>query len=363
MSRELKRACEEVAVVILTGGLGPTSDDLTREAVAGVAGSDLEYHEEAWAEIQRRFGARRVSDTNRRQCYIPRGFALLPNAHGTAPGFAGSIGSTRVFALPGPPTEMHPMFTASVMGELREIAGVNQFPAGSRETSASIFGVGESALEQGLRECEEGGVSWGTRVTPESIVLTLRGATAEAREATLAELQRRYGAAFVRSGVLSPAEILYTALRDTGATLATAESCTGGLLSAWLTNVPGSSSVYRGGVVAYADEVKHSCLGVDTEIIRRHGAVSAAVAEEMARGAARVCGSDFAVAVTGIAGPSGGSADKPVGTVWIGVVGPSSRTTTEMHSFAGGRDLVRRRAVVSSCLLAESEVLRSTRGS
>ena len=249
---ELSRATAESDLVIVTGGLGPTTDDLTREVVADLAGVPLEFHPEAWDRILARFAGRAVPESNRKQAMAPAGFALLPNANGTAPGFHGGIARALVVALPGPPGELRPMFADLVVPLLRERFGLGEEPPVLRGTA---FMTPESALEGALRGARREGVGWGTRVEEDRIAFSLRGGAEADREACFTEIVAALGSARVCRGETRPANLLLDALAAAGLVLATAESCTGGLVGRYLTDIPGSSHWYWGGVVPCTTEV------------------------------------------------------------------------------------------------------------
>jgi nicotinamide-nucleotide amidase len=346
---ELSRAARDADLVIITGGLGPTSDDLTREVVADLAGVPLEFHPEPWEHILARFAGRPVAETNRKQAMAPEGFTLLPNANGTAPGFHGRIGAALVVALPGPPGELRPMFTDLMVPVLRGRFALGAAPLVLRGTA---FMTPESALEEALRKCRRGGVAWGTRVEEDRIAFSLRGGTAGEREAFFDGLVEALGPQKVCRGERRPAQFALDALAASGTTLATAESCTGGLVGRYLTDVPGSSRWYWGGVVSYADEAKQRLLRVPSSVLEQHGAVSAETVAAMARGALEVSGAGLALAVSGIAGPDGGTAEKPVGTVWIATARAGNPPEAVACRFSGGRDAVRRKAAIVGLLAA-----------
>ena len=235
-TEEVERALHEASLLILTGGLGPTTDDLTREIVARAAGAPLEFHREVWDSIVERFKGRKVSDTNRKQAEAPRGFPLLPNPNGTAPGFYGQIGGALVVALPGPPSELRPMFTQSVVPVLAERFG----SASARDILwGTALMVPESNLEEALRTARQGGISWGTRVDEDRISFSLRGGTADEREACFASLASSLGPTRIRRGETRPAQLLSDALLDRMITVVTAESCTGGLIGKYMTDLAG----------------------------------------------------------------------------------------------------------------------------
>jgi len=343
----------EAELIVVTGGLGPTSDDLTREAVARAAGAALEFHPELWQRLQERFASagRMVPESNRRQAFIPAGFEVLPNDWGTAPGFWGRLRTGAwLAALPGPPAELEPMFARRLLPLLAAA-----FPgiAGQAELAATALLIAESALEDALRGFQREGISWGTRVAEDHIAFSLRGGQEAAREAVLAGLQEEFGAACLRRGFWRPAQILFQALEQRGERLGLAESCTGGLAAKWLTDLPGSSRVFWGGAAAYSDEAKERLLGVPRAVLEKHGAVSEQAAVGLARGLLERSSAHLAAAVTGIAGPEGGSPEKPVGTVWIAALHRDGRTLTRGFRFSGGRDLIRRRSAVATLLAAE----------
>jgi len=327
---ELQAAAQRCRVLITTGGLGPTPDDLTTEAIAAAFGAPLVEHPQVWAEIQARLAARGrpCAASNRRQAFLPEGAALLPNPTGTAPGM---IWSPRpdftILTFPGVPSEMRAMWEATAAPWLRG-AGLAEGVFASR--MLHFWGVGESNLAEQMADLLEG---TNPTVAPYAgsgevkLRITARAVTAEAAVQLLApveaEIRARTGALCFGVDEASLASVLLEQLRSRGQTLAVAESCTGGGLGASLAAVPGASDVLLGGVIAYANRVKHGLLGVPAELLEAHGAVSDPVARAMAEGARRATGADWALALTGVAGPGGGSAEKPVGLVHIAVAGPA----------------------------------------
>ena len=353
--RQLASALQESRLVVITGGLGPTSDDLTREIVAEAAGVPLDFHQEAWDALLARFPGRTVSETNRKQALAPRGFGLLPNPNGTAPGFQGDLGDALVVALPGPPSELRPMFAASVVPLVAArfgLAAVDDLLWGT------ALMVPESSLEEALRTGSTGpAVRWGTRVDEDRIVFSLRGGTTAERGALFESLVARLGAARVRRGETRPAQLLTEALLGRNALLSVAESCTGGLIGKYMTDLPGSSRVFWGGFLSYSNEAKTRLLGVPASLLAEHGAVSEEAACAMALGARAASGTDAAIAVTGIAGPEGGTPEKPVGTIWMAVALGDGGCTARHFSFSGSRDMIRRRTAVAAMLFAEARLL------
>jgi nicotinamide-nucleotide amidase len=338
---------------VITGGLGPTTDDLTREIVAQAAGVGLEFHPEAWERIRERFPGRAIPETNRVQATAPVGFSLIANRNGTAPGFSGDVREAFLIALPGPPGELRPMFSDDVAPLLVRTFGLEPAAAAGLLRGTALM-VAESALEEALRACRVAGVTWGTRVDEDRIAFSLRGGTGAEREEMLAALEARLGALRVRRGEKRPAEILAGALASSATSLVTAESCTGGLLGKYMTDIPGSSQVFWGGWVVYSNEAKGRLLGVDPRLLETHGAVSREAVTAMARGALECSPAGLSAAVSGIAGPDGGTAEKPVGTVWVACCLRGGEPAALCFSFSGSRDAVRRRAAVAAMLFAES---------
>ncbi|MCH9714332.1 MAG: competence/damage-inducible protein A, partial [Cyanobacteria bacterium] len=314
---------------ITTGGLGPTPDDLTTEAIAAAFGAPLVEHPQVWAEIQARLAARGrpCAASNRRQAFLPEGAALLPNPTGTAPGMIWTPrpGFT-ILTFPGVPSEMRAMWQATAVPWLQG-SGLAAGVFGSR--MLRFWGVSESTLAEQVADLLE---SANPTVAPYAgagevkLRLTARAASIAGAEALLepveAEIRARAGMACYGRDDDSLASVVLEQLRRRGQSLAVAESCTGGGVGAALAAVPGASDVFRGGVIAYANTVKHQLLAVPAGILQTWGAVSDPVAQAMAEGVRRATGADWAIAVTGIAGPGGGSADKPVGLVHIAIAGP-----------------------------------------
>jgi nicotinamide-nucleotide amidase len=338
--------------VVCTGGLGPTTDDLTAEAAAKAIGKPLVRNELALEQIRRRFATigRPMGFSNEKQADLPEGAEILPNADGTAPGFAVDLGRARLFFMPGVPHEMQGMFTEHVAPRIA--------PRASRTTHQihlRTFGAGESAIGERLAglEAELPGVTLGYRASfPEVEVKVLAraadGASAEAlAERGAAAVRERLGALVYGDGDDTFPAYLGRVLRDRGLTLALAESCTGGLAGQLITSVPGSSDYLLLDAVTYSNAAKIQLLGVHAELIRAYGAVSAEVAAEMADGVLRVAGSDLALSITGIAGPGGGTADKPVGTVWMALARRNARATTRLLQLGGSRDRIRMLAAYS----------------
>lgn len=345
------------SVVVVTGGLGPTDDDLTRDALNAVldGGAAQVEDPQARADLEAWFAGRGrpMASINLRQALRPRSARILRNLEGTAPGLAARVGGARVYCLPGPPREMVPILERDVLPEVR--------PEGAPQVVARVvgsFGIGESALAEMLgdrmargREPAVGTTASGSVV---SVRVVARGADAARRaDAEAGECARAIAPYAFGRGDATLASSLLDACRAARRTLAVAESCTGGLVGGMLTAVPGSSDAFAGGWITYTNELKSSALGVDRGLIERHGAVSAEVALAMAEGACRASGASLSVAITGIAGPGGAVPGKPVGTVWIAVhdaVRGSGRA--RRFEFPGARDIVRDRAAKTALQLA-----------
>lgn len=351
----LRQALDRTDLIILTGGLGPTDDDLTRDVVAEVLGLTMAIDETMVAKIRGRFEKRglEMPDVNRRQAQVPRGAAVLDNPNGTAPGLlidhAGARGRQIVILLPGPPRELQPMFEAVCAGPLRERAGRER----SYSTSLFITGRGESHVEQMVQPVYS---RWRQSSPPISTTilaamgqielhLTVRDSDEARAAATLAaardELMAVLGADVYSTDGRYMEEVVGGLLMARGYTIAAAESCTGGLLMSRLTDVPGSSAYVRAGVIAYADEDKTALLGVPAELLALHGAVSEPVAIAMAEGIRERTNADVAVAITGIAGPGGGTEAKPVGTVVIAALVAQQPAYVRTYAFFGGRPMVK----------------------
>lgn len=318
----LTEAASRADVVIVTGGLGPTSDDLTREITAEVLGLELIVDEAAMRSLEAFFAARNkvMAESNRKQALSPVGADILPNPNGTAPGVyvpprLNGRANCAVFLLPGPPRELYPMFHAEVVPRLRALAGVD---CGQEALELKFTGVGESDFHQAIdaQLAAVPGLEYGYCAHVGEVDLRLIG------DAGAREMGRKIALASFLPFLISEdgsslPKTVIRLLAERGWKLAAAESCTGGLISNRITDVPGASAVFTHGFITYANEAKRDILGVPQADLDEHGAVSEPVALAMAAGALRVSGADVAVAVTGIAGPDGGTLEKPVGTAWI----------------------------------------------
>lgn len=359
--RELARDHE---AIVITGGLGPTLDDVTRHAVARAADVPLELDTSVVSWLKELFASRGrpFVAANERQALFPRGAQVLANPHGTAPGFCVRVGGALVFALPGPPREMQPMLEAHVVSRLeRDVPR----PFAIARRALYLFGLSESAFAErcGAWMARDAQVLVG--VTAHEGVLSVsvvardpsqNAADARAEERA-SELAARFAEHVFSREQNDLARVLASELFARSIPIALAESCTGGLLAGRLTSVPGISAVFSAGWVSYANAVKVRELGVPVELLERHGAVSREVAESMAEGAARRAGARLALAITGVAGPDGGTSEKPVGLVWF-AVSLDGRTTSEERRFIlPDRELIRAFAVNTALDLARRRVL------
>jgi nicotinamide-nucleotide amidase len=338
----LERLAAKARVIVCTGGLGPTTDDMTTEAVAGALGVRLARDEVSLELIRRRlekFG-RSLSASNSKQADFPEGADILPNPVGTAPGFGVRVGECVAYFLPGVPREMKKMFEEQVVPRIRALASNNH-----HQSRLRTFGLPESVVGEKLAGVEQDfpGTLIGYRAHFPEIevkVLAKAASLSAARdlcERATAEVRARLGAYVFGDGDDSFAGVVGRALRTRGWTLAIAESCTGGLVGHMLTREPGASDFLLLDAVTYANSAKSRILGVEEETIRWHGAVSSEVATAMAAGARRVSGADVALALTGVAGPGGGSDEKPVGTVFIAVAKPDGTIDVKHRIFPGER--------------------------
>jgi nicotinamide-nucleotide amidase len=347
LARVLRTALARSGLVLCMGGLGPTEDDLTRETLAKVLGRKLVFHKEIEARITARFRRRGLpmSPSNRKQCYVIEGAEVLDNPHGTAPGLWLVAGRRKIALLPGPPREIRPMFEDHVLPRLACLGGRPVLRRVLRLT-----GLGESAMETllgPLYATVPPDVTVTTLASPGELSIRLSSfgrdspAAAEARLEKLAQAIERVLGPYVYSRDGASLEAVVGALlKDKGLTIACAESCTGGLIGHRLTDVPGSSAYFLESAVVYGDRAKTRRLGVPKALIEEHGAVSAAVARAMAAGVRRTSGADIGLAVTGIAGPGGGSARKPLGLVYIALA-RSQGTAVVRRIFFGRREDVK----------------------
>ncbi|HEX2224069.1 MAG TPA: competence/damage-inducible protein A [Thermoanaerobaculia bacterium] len=354
---ELRHLLDRVDLVLVTGGLGPTADDVTREATALALGRTLEVDESVLAGIEKRFRDHGIAmpSVNRKQAQVLSGAELIPNRRGTAPGMRLDAGKEKtVFLFPGVPKELEGMVESHLEPWLAERSGGT-----AREHALlKVACLPESAVEERILPAyEEFGREWITILASAGDIrlqVTAAGFEAERRErlaAIKARLRELVGDAVYSEREEETLEVVAGALlKEAGATLTVAESCTGGLVAERLTRVPGSSEYFLGGVIVYTNELKSQLLGIPAALIAEHGAVSEPVARAMAESVRRTLGSDYGIGITGVAGPGGGSEAKPVGTVHIALAGPGTREEAEPEEletehrkvrFPGDRERVR----------------------
>lgn len=355
----LDRALDRADIVFTTGGLGPTTDDMTREAAAELLGLPLVPDESILSGIRERFARRGLPMAARvaRQAMVPVGTEVLPNPNGTAPGLffpptvLGDRRARHLFLLPGPPRELRPMTKDHVLPKLRSV-----LPRSSQRERRiyRLTGIGESQVEEriGKKLEERGKFEVGYCARPSEVDFRLIGPP-DALAKVEPEIHAVLGEWIYSDGDTLEAAIVHL-LRGKKLTLATAESCTGGSLAGRITDVPGSSEVFLAGYVTYCNKAKENTVGVPADLLAAHGAVSEPVAAAMAEGARRVSGADFALSTTGIAGPGGGTENKPVGTVYIGLASgahptivrrcyfPLDRATFKHMTTSAALDLLRR---------------------
>jgi nicotinamide-nucleotide amidase len=347
IEKAVRESLSRADLVITTGGLGPTSDDRTRETIARMLGRELKQDAETLARIEAFFAQRNraVPESTRAQALVPEGACILPNPNGTAPGlvievkpnpFRADGSGSRLILLPGPTRELRPMFTRLVV-PLLQLA----LPAGDPFVSVTLrtIGLGESVVQEKiepfLRELVRAGLEVGFCARPgqTDVRLAGRGNLAEAlvNEAE-AVVRAQLGSSLFGTGDVELEEVVVRLLKERSETLALAESCTGGCIAHRLTQVPGASAVFVAGFVTYSNRAKERLLGVRSHTLACHGAVSEPVAREMAEGARLEASTDYAIAVTGIAGPDGGTPEKPVGTVFVALAsGRETRVWKKMN--------------------------------
>ena len=367
LARVLEGALAWADLIVITGGLGPTEDDMTRDAVARVLGVALDIDESIVDRLRERFARRGMTmpDINRRQAMVPRGAVVIPNANGTAPGLWIEKGTTALLLLPGPPREMKPMLEAVIAERLApKSQGYGLFRRVLKITGRAESDVDAQASPVYSR--------WGAQIPPIStrilavlgqieLHLTIQAASKATADAALdpavRELEAVLGPSVYSIDGRSLEQVVGDLLREHRMTIATAESCTGGLLASRLTDVPGSSDYVDRGVVCYSNRSKTDLAGVAEPVIAEHGAVSEPVARAMAEGIRSRAGTRIGIGITGIAGPGGGTPEKPVGTVAVAVaVDEEIRVRT--FQFIGGREMVKFQAAQSALNMTRLMVLR-----
>ena len=357
LKEELATMAAASDVIIINGGLGPTVDDLTAQVVAEVAGVPIEEHPEAAAHLESWCAERNLTlnAANRKQAMLPKGSLIIDNPIGSAVGFETQIGPCRVMCTPGVPSELFAMMD-SIIADLGQKL---KRPAQRNIIRLQTFGLGESTAQQMISDQlkdwpEEVDLGFRAGAPQMEIKLTIDdSASIDAQQKCKTQLETLFGDHIIGEGDTLLAERVLDLLREQGKTVTTAESCTGGLIASMLTRISGASSGFHGGFVTYENDIKHRILGVKQESLEEHGAVSEAVVKQMAKGAMNKTGADFAIAVSGIAGPEGGTEEKPVGTVWLAwgsrdkirtrcLCWPVERTLFQTMVAAAGLDMIRR---------------------
>ena len=362
LENTLRMAIERSDIVILSGGLGPTEDDLTKEVASRVMGRDLVEDADSRACIEAFFAARGAipTENNWKQALIPRDGIVLPNPNGTAPGVIIAEKGTHVVLLPGPPHELKPMFENHVMPYLTKLE-----PGVISSQTVKVCGIGESRVETLLKDLIDGqnNPTIATYAKTGEVHIRVTAKAEGEKEArrlikpVVKEIKSRLGSnIYTAEEEVTLERAVVELLLANELTVTCAESCTGGLLSARLINVPGVSDVYKSGYVTYSNKAKRKLLGVKKGTLSKYGAVSRQTAEEMARGLAFLSKSDVAVSITGLAGPDGGTEEKPVGLVYIACCVKGEMTVKEYH-FSGNRQTIREAAVSAALVLMRSCIL------
>lgn len=350
-------------LIITTGGIGPTLDDLTKETVAEELGLEMVEDKASVQQMKdmfRQIGRREITENNFRQCWFPKGSTVLPNRRGTAPGCAIEHNGKTVIILPGPPSELQDMYKQQVLPYLQKKTGEVIHSKVLR-----IFGVGESKLETELmdlfREQTNPTIASYAGNGEVTLRLTTKLPLGEDPEPVFAPMEKiiyeRLGDAIYGTGEKTLPAVVLDMLKERGKTLAVAESCTGGMIAASIVDNPGASVCFMEGIVTYSNESKMKRLGVKAETLEKYGAVSVQTAKEMAAGARITAGTDYAVSTTGVAGPGGGTAEKPVGLVCIGV---ADENGAEAYEFNLGtrRDRIRMMACLNALNLLRKKLLK-----
>ena len=364
LEETIKDALKRSDVVISTGGLGPTEDDITRVVSARAVGRELVYHDELETDLRERFKkwGREMPEINKRQAYVIEGAEILPNPNGSAVGMSVELGEKFLVILPGPPRENQPMFENFVFPKLKEKSG----EVFVKRQILRVAGIGESAVDEAISPIYKAYETVDTSIlfnkSEIEIHLIAHADSETAADEILEEIAAKIveklgGAVFALNGELME-EVIGKLLKDKGKTVSVAESCTGGLIGERLTDVAGSSAYFIQGVVAYANEAKINTLNVPAEIIEKTGAVSAETAEAMAKGMRELAKTNYAISVTGIAGPDGGTEEKPVGTVFIGYA-DESRVKSFKIVLPGDRFLIRWRASQAALEYLRRKILQS----
>lgn len=362
----IRQALSRSDVLLLSGGLGPTEDDLTKETAAKVLGKKLYLHEESRTAIITYFQKKGIepTDNNWKQAMVPEDSIVVENPNGTAPGLILAEDNRHVILMPGPPGEMIPMFERAIMPYLEKLQSEVIY-----SRTVKVCGVGESMAESMVNDLidaqQNPTIATYAKIGEVHLRVTAKAADRKAAKKlvkpVVQELKERFGeSVYTTKEKVTLEECLVSMLVKRGLTISTAESCTGGMLAARLINVAGVSEVYRTGFVTYANKAKHKELKVRRETLKQYGAVSRETASEMAIGAAEHAVSDVSVVTTGIAGPDGGTAEKPVGLVYI-ACSVCGRVTVREYRFSGNRAKIRESAVAAALVLARECILEQDR--
>lgn len=365
MEETIRRAVSRSDIVILSGGLGPTKDDLTKEVTAQVFDMELLEDPHTRARIQEYFDQNhrgRITENNWKQAQVPEGAMVIDNYNGTAPGLILQKDGKTAILLPGPPNELKPMFERDIRPFLNRLE-----PEGIYSKMVKICGFGESKVESMITDILESQTN--PTIAPYAktgevhLRITAKAINEETAdemmEPMMEELYRRFGSQiFTTEEAVTLEETVVELLKEKGKTVTTAESCTGGLVAGRLLNVPGASSVYMEGYITYSNEAKEKLLGVSHSTLEQCGAVSKETACEMAEGAAKAAGADLAISVTGIAGPDGGTKEKPVGLVYVGCYADGEARAYEFH-FTGNRAKNRESTVAKALTILREALINS----
>lgn len=365
MEETIRRAVSRSDIVILSGGLGPTKDDLTKEVTARVFDMELLEDPHTRARIQEYFDQNhrgQITENNWKQAQVPEGAMVIDNYNGTAPGLILQKDGKTAILLPGPPNELKPMFERDIRPFLNRLE-----PEGIYSKMVKICGFGESKVESMITDIMESQTN--PTIAPYAktgevhLRITAKAINEETAdemmEPMMEELYRRFGSQiFTTEEAVTLEETIVELLKEKGKTVTTAESCTGGLVAGRLLNVPGASSVYMEGYITYSNEAKEKLLGVSHSTLEQCGAVSKETACEMAEGAAKAAGADLAISVTGIAGPDGGTKEKPVGLVYVGCYADGEARAYEFH-FTGNRAKNRESTVAKALTILREALINS----